>query len=59
MYDSSYCNNFLNSYISSTRSDTSVYNQYIYNSSQNESEMVLSQNTFNKLLSDIKNIERF
>lgn len=59
MYDSSYYNSFLNSYISPVRSDTSVYNQYIYNSSQNESEMVLSQNTFNKLLSDIKNIERF
>ena len=63
MYDESYYKNFLNVYSSvGTHSSSSMYSNYVNDCQRNDSNLgnlCISQNAFNMLLSDIKNIEKY
>jgi len=58
MYGESLYQNFLNAYSDIGQSDNSLYINYM-RVSENNNSSYLSQNTFNKLLSDVRNIEKF
>ena len=62
MYGESLYQNFLNAYSDIGQSDNNLYTNYMRvceNNCDNGGGYVLSQNTFNKLLSDVRNIEKF